>query len=168
MSAALIREDRRINDIKTAYTQELQNTTRRAGSVDNATLVEVPLYQGWNFISFPLPLKSGKNTGDIFKNLNTEGHTIWKFRSSDQNWTAMDKDTPVTPLEGLLVYSPKETEIPILFNDNVTSPIFNLTPGWNLVGSPSLKPLQAKEALKSVSTDWISLLTYNTSMRSYD
>jgi hypothetical protein len=134
----------------------------------NRESVEIPLHSGWNFLSLSSVLGSGKNSGDIFQGINTDGHTIWKFNSSNQDWVGVERETALNPLEGLLVYSDRDLAIPLVLNNRNKTPEINLSPGWNLVGSPYQTPVPASKGLSSLSSDWVSLLFYNSTNQSYD
>ncbi|MFH0967633.1 MAG: S8 family serine peptidase [Methanobacteriota archaeon] len=140
---------------------------KRSGLV-NREIAEIPLNAGWNFISLPSIPGSGKTSGSIFQGINTDGHTIWKFNASTQDWTAVEKGTGFNPLEGFLIYSDRVLTIPLVLNDRNETPEMNMSPGWNLVGSPYQTPVPASEALSSLSSEWVSLLLYNTTTQSYD
>lgn len=130
--------------------------------------VEIPLYAGWNFISLPSVPGSGKTSEMVFHGINTDGHTIWKYNATSQDWIAVEKGTGFNPLEGLLVFSDRVVTIPLVLNDmNDTSEI-KMNPGWNLVGSPYQTPVPAKEGLSSLSSNWVSLLLFNSTTQSYD
>jgi len=130
--------------------------------------VEITLSPGWNFMSVPSFPASGKTSGDLFKDINTEGHTIWKFDPIIQDWVAVEKQTNFTPLEGFLLFSNRQITLPLVLENPDNTRELHMSAGWNLIGSPNLTPISAKDALLSLSQNWISLLQYNTSMQSYD
>ncbi len=131
-------------------------------------IVEIPLETGWNFISLPSIPGSGKTSGTIFQGINTDGHTIWKYNASSQDWAAVEAGSGFNPLEGLLVYSDSFITIPLVLDDRNEAPEMNLSPGWNLVGSPYQGPIPAREGLSSLSSDWVSLLLFNSTTQAYD
>lgn len=142
-------------------------TVKRSGSTPWTT-ADISLQVGWNFISLPAVPASGKKSKDIFADINTDGHTIWKYNASVQDWIAIGKDTSFNPLEGFLIYSDRERTIPMVFDSRNQSPSVPVSQGWNLVGSPSDTPVSARDSLSSLSSDWVSLLLYNSSIQSYD
>ena len=131
-------------------------------------MVEIPLSTGWNFISLPALPGSGKTSGDIFQGINTDGHTIWKYNAVNQEWTAIERQTDLTPLEGFLIYSDRATSLPLVLGNSSGTRELAMSLGWNLVGSPNMTPISARDALSSVSQNWVSLLQYNNTTQSYD
>lgn len=131
-------------------------------------VVEIPLNNGWNFVSLPSLPGSGKTSGDIFQGINTDGHTIWKYDAVTQDWIAVERQTDFTPLEGFLIYSDRSTSIPLVLDIRNGSRELNMSTGWNLVGSPNMSPISARDALASLSQGWVSLLQYNSTTQSYD
>ncbi len=140
---------------------------KRSGSMGKGG-IEINLKPGWNFVSVPSYPASGKTGGDLFQGINTEGHTIWKFDAVSQDWVAVEKQTNFTPLEGFLLYSDRQTSLPLVLDNRNGTRILNMSVGWNLVGSPNQTPLSAKDALVSLSKNWVSLLQYNSTMQNYD
>lgn len=130
--------------------------------------IEINLNPGWNFVSVPSYPASGKTGGDLFQGINTEGHTIWKFNAISQDWVAVEKQTNFTPLEGFLLYSDRHTSLPLVLDNRNGTRQLNMSTGWNLVGSPNLTAMSAKDALFSLSKNWVSLLQYNSTMQNYD
>ncbi|HWQ68249.1 MAG TPA: S8 family serine peptidase [Methanospirillum sp.] len=144
-------------------------TVKRASLGVNITAIDLLLYKGWNFVSLPSMLRSGKNTGEVFKGINTDGHTIWKYHADKQDWTAVLQNTRINPFEGFLIYSDRTTAVPLVFTtENKTPSRVHLSAGWNLIGSPYPNTTQAKTALSSVSEQWVSLLAFNASHQAYD
>lgn len=125
------------------------------------------LHSGWNFVSIPSPLRSGKTCKDLFSMVNTDSHTIWTYRLSDGGWLSKLADDTITPLEGILIYSEKPTSVPLIMEYQVNVS-FPLTKGWNLVGSPSHEILSARDAFDSDNLSWVSLLGFNASLQQYE
>nr|WP_319538047.1 S8 family serine peptidase [uncultured Methanospirillum sp.] len=140
---------------------------KRSGSLGKGG-IEINLNPGWNFVSVPSYPASGKTGGDLFQGINTDGHTIWKFNAVSQDWVAVEKQTNFTPLEGFLLYSDRQTSLPLVLDNRNGTRVLNMSTGWNLVGSPNLTPMSAKDALVSLSKNWVSLLQYNSTMQIYD
>lgn len=132
------------------------------------TAIDLPLNSGWNFITLPAFPASGKQSQDLFRTVNTDGHTIWVYDGQKQDWRAIEKESDLYPLEGLLLYSDRETSIPLVFNSSSALYYRELNAGWNLIGAPGLVPISAREGLTTISDAWVSLLPFNSSIQGYD
>jgi hypothetical protein len=132
------------------------------------TAIDLPLNTGWNFVTLPAFPASGKRSQDLFRTVNTDGHTIWVYDGDEQDWRAIEKESDLYPLEGLLLYSDRVTSIPLVFNSSSVSYSRELNTGWNLIGTPGLVPITAKEGLATISDTWVSLLQFNSSVQGYD
>ena len=140
---------------------------KRAGP-ENLESVQIPLESGWNFISLPSVPGSGKTSGEVFHGINTNGHTIWKYDADTQDWISIEKESNFTPLEGFLVYSDRQSSLPLVLDGQNEKKEIPMSPGWNLIGSPYSVPVSAKEGLTSLSPDWVSLLMFNKTTQTYD
>jgi thermitase len=129
---------------------------------------EVILNSGWNFISLPSIPGSAKTSSEIFKGINTDGHTIWKYDATAQDWISVERDSNFTPLEGFLIYSDRQTLLPLVLDNQSAGHQIPMRTGWNLIGSPYNTPVNASYALSSLSADWASLLMFNSSTQIYD
>lgn len=140
---------------------------RRNGSPRNSTLYSLSLVKGWNFISIPAPLMSGKTCRELFSKVNTDSHTIWSYTGTDNGWMPHQPDETLTPLNGTLVYTDNPVSIPLVLDTskNVTR---NLTKGWNLVGLPVLTDVSARNLTVNDKSAWISILPFNATMQRYD
>lgn len=153
------------NATNTSESQLVEIT--RSGTL-NMSAIEIPLQSGWNFVSLPGLPGSGKTSQDIFRGINTDGHTIWKYDSAKQDWMAMEKETDFIPLEGFLVYSDRMTKIPLVLDSANLHHELNVSQGWNLIGTPGMSGISARQGLFSLSDDWVSLLPFNNTLQSYD
>jgi subtilisin family serine protease len=140
---------------------------KRSSSGDFESL-QLQLQPGWNFISLPSVPGSGKTSGDIFRGINTDGHTIWKFDAVEQDWISVEKKSNISPLEGFLIYSDRQVSIPLVLAENSGKEGILVNRGWNLIGSPSRTPVTAAEGLAGISPGWSSLLLFNSTTQSYD
>lgn len=140
---------------------------KRSQNILTSTQRILELHHGWNFISIPAPLQSGKTCKDLFSAVNTNSHTIWTYRVSDGGWISKLPSDPIYPLEGILLYSDKPSSIPLIMQSH-SNVSFSLTKGWNLVGTPSHEMISAKDAFNSDNLSWVSLLSFNASLQQYD
>lgn len=132
------------------------------------TTTGLNLESGWNFISLPSSLGSGKNGGEIFQGINTDGRTIWRYDAQVQDWISLERGDPLLPLEGLLVYSDRQVSLPLVLKESQGNATVNMSKGWNLVGIPGGREISAAEGLANLSPDWVSLLIFNSSSKSYE
>jgi subtilisin family serine protease len=130
----------------------------------NISTFSLLLNPGWNFISLPTELISGKTYLDLFSGVNTEGHTIWNY---DKGWISKKSTDQVLPFKGILIYSEREEKIPMVFN-NSSSVSARVERRWNLVGSTSFEIISAKDLMNRCNLSWVSLLPYNTSSQQFD
>ncbi|WP_157203736.1 hypothetical protein [Methanoculleus bourgensis] len=63
---------------------------------DNLTLSP-----GWNFISIPRLLSHGNDTAMIFAGINTTGRSVLRYNTTIRDWTQLDKEDRIAPLEAL-------------------------------------------------------------------
>ena len=127
------------------------------------------LGEGWNMVSVPKKLAPGYDTGSIFKNVTTEGRTIWEYDGVIHDWVPIYADTPVLPLYGLWVYSKYPTTVPLTFETNVIQipPSRNLVQGWNLIGFSGTIPASARDTLISVQNTWTQAMGFDTPVYQY-
>ncbi len=130
---------------------------------------QIPLHQGWNFISLPGYLQSGRTLSEFIGTVNTNGHTLWSYHAENGDWRALSPDQTPYPRTGILVYSAGETSIPVVCkipDDRAFT--LPLKPGWNLVGSLTGNTSPVSVTLHPVIDTWVSLLRYNASAQQYD
>ncbi|MCX6698659.1 MAG: PEGA domain-containing protein, partial [Methanomicrobiales archaeon] len=134
-------------------------------SSDNITLGV-----GWNMVSVPKKLAPGYDTGSIFKNVTTEGRTIWEYDGVIRNWVPVSEDTPVLPLYGFWIYSKYPTTVPLKFDPNPLQvpPTRKLVKGWELIGFTGTIPASARDTLISVRNNWTQAMGFDTTAYQYD
>jgi len=130
----------------------------------------ITLGEGWNMVSVPKKLAPGYDTGSIFKNVMTEGRTIWEYDGSIHNWVPLYEDTPVLPLYGFWIYSKYPTTVPIKFDPNPLQipPTRTLVKGWELIGFTGTIPASARDTLISVRNNWTQAMGFDTTAYQYD
>jgi hypothetical protein len=131
---------------------------------------QITLLPGWNSISIPETLASGANTGAIFNNVNTSGHSTWIYNSINQNWDKMTQTTTIQPLYGIWIYSSSQTNVPLQFlNDPLQPPpTRQLEQGWNSVGFTGGNPASAKDTLISVKNEWTQAMGFDSGNQVYE
>lgn len=124
---------------------------------------EICLKPGWNFISTPAPLKSGSNTFDIFKTLDTGSRSMYQYNPTT-GWNLIHQNELFEPFHGIWIYSTNETRIPLYFDSSIKdySGVSFLKMGWNSIGFPLKTPLLIDEGLSSVNDKWLFLVPFNS------
>ncbi|WP_181391631.1 S8 family peptidase [Methanospirillum lacunae] len=167
---AVAEAEKQHTNVQSSYSLNLSSgldQIKRSGSFGKG-IIGINLSPGWNFVSVPSFPASGKTGGDLFQGINTDGHTIWKYNAVDQDWVAVEKQTNLTPLEGFLLYSDRQSSLPLVLDNRTKAHELNMSCGWNLVGLPNMSPMTAKDALSPISKNWVSLLQYNSTKQNYD
>jgi hypothetical protein len=134
---------------------------------------EVPtisLKPGWNFISTPKALAPGSDTASIFSGIDTDGHSILQYDSTQKNWITMNTFTLVKPLDGIWIYSKTKAKVTLGLDPNPvqTPPTKNLAVGWNAIGFSSLEPAEVRSTLVSVRPKWLVAIGYDAATQRYE
>ena len=132
---------------------------------DNLTLSP-----GWNFISIPRPLAAGNDTAMIFAGINTTGRSVLRYNTTIRDWTQLDKEDRIAPLEGLWIYSTGPATVPLNFSTDPLLPPAErtLSAGWNAIGTTGTAPATAKDTLYSVNREWSTLIGFNAGSQSFE
>ena len=128
----------------------------------------LPLYQGWNFISIPLALEEGHNTGDIFSMIDTDGRITWTYNASLSQWQRITPDTPFEQMQGIWIYSAQFEQFGLYFSKHqiaVSRPFYE---GWNAMGIPGSHDRAARDALAPVFGSWVYAIGFNGASQEYD
>lgn len=131
--------------------------------------VSILLNPGWNFISTPVPLKSGKNTLNILKDINTRGHSLYGFDPVG-GWTKLNSSDLFQPLIGIWIYSVSQISVPLEY-DTKNSPYpdgIYLKKGWNAIGTSTTTTVPISEFLSSVKDKWVFFVAFNSLTQTTD
>jgi PKD repeat protein len=128
----------------------------------------VPLYQGWNFISIPLVLADGYDTGEIFKYIDTDGRITWTYNASLSRWKAISPYTPLEQMEGIWIYSAQFEQFGLHFSKQQGTVNRTFFEGWNALGIPGSDDRSARDALAPVSSSWAYTIGYNGASQEYE
>jgi len=128
----------------------------------------VPFYSGWNFISIPLALAQGHDTGDIFSGIDTQGRSTWKYNASSVLWEMVMKDTRLEQTEGLWIYSAQFTQFGLYFEKQQGTVNKTLYKGWNGWGIPGSQDKSARDALSPILNSWSYAIGFNGASQEYD
>jgi hypothetical protein len=128
------------------------------------------LKPGWNFISVPTTLKTGSDTALIFRNVDTDGHSVWGFDASARRWFAYTSTTPVKVLDGFWIYSRTMDTVPLLFNRDPlqTPPVKVCYKGWNAIGFSDTVPVSARNTLLSLGDTWTQVIGFDAGNQVYE
>jgi len=128
------------------------------------------LGEGWNLVSVPKKLAPGYDTGLIFKDVDTEGRTIWEYDGVTHNWIPINANTSVLPLYGFWIYSKSPTTIPLKYDPNPLQipPTRHLVQGWNLIGFSGTIPASARDTLISVRNIWTQAMAFDAAAYKYE
>ena len=136
---------------------------------DSPVSGSILLSPGWNFVSVPAILASGKDTAEIFLDVDADGHSAFQYNPVSGGWIPLTRYTPIRPLEAYWIYSKKNDMIPLSFT-YVTGqvPSRKLVKGWNAVGFSGLNPVEARQALSSVRDTWQNCIGFNRELQRYN
>jgi regulation of enolase protein 1 (concanavalin A-like superfamily) len=133
--------------------------------------LQVPLYQGWNFISTPKKLALGYNTGSIFTNVDMGGHSafMWDGSQNPGHWDTLQANTPLLPLYGVWIYSTSSDVVDLQFDTTPmsTPPQRSLPAGWNMIGFAGLNPASARDTYLSVQPNWVNSIGFDPLTQAY-
>ncbi len=145
-------------------------TGKTVSAVDNISIISksdngvISLSKGWNFISTPFKLESGKNNASIFSDVDLGGRSIYTFNAQTATWKAMSESDTILPLEGIWIYSNSTTGVEISPDTDPLKapPTKKLYAGWNAIGSTGTNPATARDALFSVYEKWSTLIGFDS------
>jgi beta-lactamase superfamily II metal-dependent hydrolase len=123
---------------------------------------------GWNFISVPVRLADGHNTGSIFNSVDKAGRSIFSYDAQTQQWTMVTPKTPVNPGEGYWIYSAGTYEISLVLAEDQHPVTKNLYQGWNSFGFPSPCPESAESTFQSLRDRWTQIIGFNSAQQMYE
>jgi len=131
--------------------------------------MNIILNPGWNFITTPFSLVSGKNTFNIFRDINTGGHSLYRF-DPQSGWRRLNSSDYFEPIRGIWIYSIRQTSVPLEFEkDNYQNPEgINLKKGWNAIGTSSITKISITDLLSSVNDKWVFFVPFNSTIQSVE
>lgn len=125
---------------------------------------KVNLASGWNLINIPMQLSEGSNTAVIFKDIQSDGHSILTFDGT-RGWITIGKDDLLTPMTGYWIYTTSPISIPLSISSNPVSPK-TLGAGWNLAGISGTSLKSADSALSGLSS-WTYVIPFDSNAQQY-
>jgi len=127
----------------------------------------IRLYQGWNFVSVPRPLASGKDTAQIFGSVSSGGHSVLEYLP-DTGWRTLKASDPVSIMTGYWVYSTKDDSIRLQYAPSPGIVRKQIQKGWNTWGLPMKEPVKAKTALSAIQKIWKYVIGYDGVLQQYE
>lgn len=120
------------------------------------------LLEGWNLVSVPVSLEPGQDTVSIFSGVDTDRHSLLSWDSAAGRWMRLDKDSPLTPLTSLWIYSSHPVDIPLPVATTAPEGNFSrpLAQGWNLVSFPGVAATPAYAAIPG-DLDWSYIIGFD-------
>jgi hypothetical protein len=130
----------------------------------------IVLEPGWNFVSVPKKLASGKDSVQIFAPVNTDGHSIFLYNASTQSWHAMTLAEKVRPLDGIWIYAKSSSLVGLNLDTDPLQPpaTKHLVAGWNAIGHSDTTAARASDTLGSIGDKWSTVIGYNAGAQHYD
>jgi len=128
------------------------------------------LESGWNYVAVPKTLCEGKNTGEIFSDLNTGGRSIVTYNPISEQWDVITKNTPIEPLFGYWIYVTESSSLGLYFRDDpiYPPPKKDVYKGWNAIGFSGLVATSARDTLLSVQDIWATAIGFNANLQRYN
>ena len=129
------------------------------------------LYPGWNLVSTPLWLADGHDTMiAVFDEVDTAGHSIFRYNCSSSQWEAMGPLDEFRPLEGIWIYANKSYQIPLHLKptQEQTSATKHLSSGWNVVGFWDVHQACARDMLLPLGSAWATAIGYDAGVQDYE
>ncbi|MDD3574281.1 hypothetical protein [Methanospirillum sp.] len=124
----------------------------------------VSLQTGWNLINIPMQPADGFEHADVFKNIQSAGHSMLIYDSS-AGWITIGKNDQLSPMTGYWLYTTNPVTIPLKVR-GLPIDAKALNAGWNLAGISGKSAKSAETALSGLSS-WSYVVTYDSSSQQY-
>ena len=124
----------------------------------------VSLQAGWNLINIPMQPSDGFDRADVFKNIQSAGHSMLTYENK-AGWITLGKDDRLKPMTGYWLY----TTGPVTISLKVSGPPEEAKPldtGWNLAGISGKTAKPAETALSGLSS-WSYVVSYDPARQQY-
>jgi hypothetical protein len=148
------------NETLMGYAEVNINASKEANVVLDTPSYEIPLYMGWNQISFPL-VQSDTSFSSVLSSIVGNYNKVEWYNASDGRWHTTEDDlTDLDHTMGFWIHM-KNDDTLILTGDipNLTS--IQLYKGWNLVGNPSFCIHSIDEVFSSISGYYAAIQWYD-------
>jgi PKD repeat protein len=155
----------------TAWDMQGNSATKRKPGyirVQNPSLSgAIPLSPGWNLISVPLPLSAGNDTAMIFRNIDSAGHSLFRYDTSAGGWTVLTPDAYITPFAAFWIFSGRNDTIPLSFAASSTPAPRKIPLGWSTIGIYGTESRIASSALESMKDQWVYCFGFDARLQQY-
>ncbi|HQL58883.1 MAG TPA: hypothetical protein PLB71_03015, partial [Methanoculleus sp.] len=110
------------------------------------------------------------DTAAIFAGVETGGRSILRYDTAAGDWTALDEQDRLAPLEGFWIYSAGPTAVPLNFSTDPLLPPAErtLVAGWNAIGTTGNTPATARDTLYSVKGRWTTLIGFDARNQAFE
>jgi hypothetical protein len=122
------------------------------------------LKPGWNLIGIPAILTPGSDTAEIFKDVQSDGHSVFSYNDVD-GWKTVTRNEVLHAMNAYWIYTTLPVKISLLIQDGPITPRA-LNAGWSTVAIPSTSPIPAARILSSLS-DWTYVIGFDASVQQY-
>lgn len=135
---------------------------------DSENAGNITLYEGWNMISIPYPLNEGIVSGEIFKSINTSGHSIWRYNASEYKWSPIRKNDKIEQLDVVWIWSTSTQYLNLNFDDSgINARALKLNYGWNPIGVPGRESITARDLMAPLNDTWTYILVFDPKAQDY-
>jgi hypothetical protein len=132
---------------------------------------DIVLSGGWNFVSIPLmhPLTQYPDNQNysLFSNIDTEGHSIWRYSALTEHWDKIYPDSAISSSDGIWIFSHNSTSVQVQGDNSEATLPKQLYSGWNAVGFAGSE-LPADQAFSSLGDNWRIIINYNAALQQYN
>lgn len=131
--------------------------------------MNLDLKSGWNFISIPKPLISGRNTVSIFNLVPMSGHSLFSYQPQG-GWKRSLISDIIQPMAGYWIYAATPYQVPLFFekNSSLNGISLHLQKGWNAVGTGKMEIATVNSTFESMKASWLFLIPFNISTQTND
>jgi hypothetical protein len=126
------------------------------------------LYPEWNFVSIPLWLSEGNDTGLLFSKIDTAGNSIWSYDAGNRQWSSITRNTRILPGKGYWIYANDTYQISLPVSQNQPAVNTTLYKGWNTFGSFGAFLLSAENIFIAIDNKWEKIIGYHAIQKKYD
>jgi hypothetical protein len=136
-----------------------------------ASDANIELNKGWNFVAVPLLNPDyhypGYQVYSVFSNVDTAGHSLWRYNAATISWDKLYPDSTISPLDGIWIYSNNSMSVTVQGDNSVAPAPKQLYPGWNAIGFAGVETT-AGQAFYSLRGTWQIAMSYSGLFQQYN
>ena len=134
------------------------------------TAVNISLLTGWNLISIPVQ-PADTAVGTVLSGLGTKYDSVWTYNTSEDKWYKYYTDpaysflndlTDIEPGKAYWIKASQDVDLSVE-GTALSDTSVSLVVGWNFVGLKKSEVIGVTTAMSSISGNYDSVWTYNTS-----